>query len=110
MMEIYQCLPSSYVKILKQEVPKPYSGYKRGDQIDLEAMIAQIEWESGAREFTQVETAPGSPAVFEDDMIFYEYTEGMYAIGYKIDPNTMQSLEMVKISGKTQVEFLDINN
>lgn len=109
-MQIYQCLPSSYVKILKQTCPEPYSRYKRGDQIDLEAMIAQIEWESGIRENTQVDSAPGTPAVFEDDIIFYEYTDGIYALGYKIDPNTMQLLEAIKISRDTKVEFLDINN
>jgi hypothetical protein len=107
-MELYQCLPCSTVKILKQVEPEPYSGYKRGDQIDLEAMISQIEWESGIRQEWHIQTAPETHPVFEGDLIFYEYLDGMYAIGHKLDPNTMEKLEPVKIGAWTQVEFIEV--
>jgi|688.fasta_scaffold1927787_2 hypothetical protein len=107
-MELQNCSNDCYVRILEQRDPAPYSGYKKGDQIDLEVMIAQYEYENGEVESTPVRCAPGSPQVFPGDIVHFQHIDGMYSFGYKIDEKTLERLEIVHIAAWTLVKTLDI--
>lgn len=110
-MELQNCPNDCYVRILEQRDPAPYSGYKNGDQIDLEVMIAQYEYENRELESEPdpgpVRCAPGSPPVFPGDLIFFLHLDGIYSFAYKVDENTLQPLQIVHISAWTQVELLN---
>jgi hypothetical protein len=62
-MELFRCPNECYIRVTDQYEPSPYSGLKKGDQIDLEVMIAQYEYENGERLTHQIRVAPGSPEV-----------------------------------------------
>jgi hypothetical protein len=106
-MELHNCPNDCYVRVLDQNKPSPYSKYKNGDQIDLEVMIAQYEYEELKSE--QVICAPGSHQVFPGDIIHFQHIDGMYSFGYKVDENSLDPLEIVHIAAWTNVEPLNIS-
>ena len=108
-MELFRCPNECYIRVTDQYEPSPYSGLKKGDQIDLEVMIAQYEYENGERLTHQIRVASGSPEVLPGDLIYLQHIDGMYSFGYKVDPTTLEHQEIVHLAAWTDVELVNID-
>jgi len=109
-MELFKCPNGCYVKVIDQFEPEPYSGLKNSDQIDLEVMIAQCEWENRERVEHRIQVAPGSPEVQVGDIIHFQNPDGIYSFGYKVDPDTLERQKIVHLASWTEVEILNIED
>lgn len=106
-MELFNCPNGCYIRVTDQYEPEPYSGLKRGDQIDLEVMIAQYEWENGERVEHRIQVAPGSPQILPGDIVYLQNLDGMYSFGYRVDPTTFEHQDIVHLAAWTDVEIIN---
>jgi hypothetical protein len=107
-MELHQIPNKSYVRIIPQIEPSPYSGLKSGDQIDLEQSIAQVEWENGNNLESKVHVPPGARDIKKGELIFFDHIDGMYSFCYQVDPDTLEHSHIVHIAAWTQVEPVEL--
>ena len=108
-MELHKSPNKSYVRIISQIEPSPYSRLMPGDQVDLEQSIAQVEWENGNNQEYKVQVPPGAQPIKKGELIFFDHIDGMYSFCYQVDPDTLEHVHIVHIAAWTHVEPVELS-
>ena len=106
-MKLYETPEDSYIRIIKQFDPEPYSALNHGDQIDLEQEIAQLEWENRLK--SKVNVPIGSDGVSEGDLLYFSHIDGMYSLCYTLNSDTLKLENISHISASTEVEIIQLD-